>query len=575
MLMIDLKRFSLVTAAWLSILAPVRASETGLIRLTRWEDQAVLMVNHAPGTEYFELHARFQWDREREREGLNPEPLELRVRVPDGRTEGHAIPTEELHARRLTVLVPETSVRNLRRRKSWSGLRSSIQAPESPVSNTLTASIDDFPHPQPPGPRPDPGPFGWGRPLDGRARAQLLPRPNGDGFRFVRILNPSGRPTFYLSIGEASNAQVASRLTGYDPKAGRSDEFALENPAQPAIGLTPARALDFLNALSKSDPARIVYRLPTVEEWNLAARAGKDTPFWWGTAPGYPQGANFLGPEPALAVDSTAPAVPAEGTTSFDPNPWGLFHTFGNVAEWATLTPPAHGFTRLGGHFRTEPEAPLPEVAVEGEATTGPDLYAGLRPGFDLSTETGTALVRRALAGNRLLAGLSVRFDPDRATVTLEGKLPDTTLQRAADRRLAPLWFLAAVENRAVTPELAPGQLATLGSQVAPPRRLTPMGHWLYELRLSVRWTDPLPVRGSEWWVNVYSPHGGHHAHRLASIDPAASPLIVRVDRDWLGGDSQGETAAVDVALSLGAPAPTPGDPRVVSNVVRAGWRGH
>ena len=93
---------------------------------------------------------------------------------------------------------------------------------------------------------------------------------------------------------------------------------------------------------------------------------------------------------------------------------------------------------RLGGHFRTEPATPLPEIAVENDETTGPDPYVGVRPAFDLTAEAGAALLSRALGGDRRLAGLRVAFDPERATATLTGALPESSLRRAADRRHQP-----------------------------------------------------------------------------------------------------------------------------------------
>src|SRR5262249_22231987 len=163
---------------------------------------------------------------------------------------------------------------------------------------------------------------------------------------------------------------------------------------------------------------------------------------WWGIEPTYPAGANFLGTEPALTSDSTASNSPMLRGPRWQRNPWGLLHTFGNVAEWAT--DPAGGTVRLGGHFRTEPTAPRPEVAVADADARGPDPYVGLRPAFDLDATQGAELARQALRGTRELAALAVAFDPDRATARLTGHVADPATRRAADRRLAGLWFLAA-----------------------------------------------------------------------------------------------------------------------------------
>ncbi len=68
-----------------------------------------------------------------------------------------------------------------------------------------------------------------------------------------------------------------------------------------------------------------LYRLPTADEWELAARAGSTDRFWWG-AMLEPADANYL-------------ATTGYGTFSvhsLTPNPWGLYNTVGNVAEWVS-----------------------------------------------------------------------------------------------------------------------------------------------------------------------------------------------------------------------------------------------
>jgi hypothetical protein len=185
--------------------------------------------------------------------------------------------------------------------------------------------------------------------------------------------------------------------------------------------------------------------------------------------------------------------------------------------------------------------------------------------------------VRTALAGNALLAGLAVAYDPERATATLTGTLPAPALRRAADRRLESLWFLAAVENRIETPSLPPGRLAAIGAPLAPARRITPLGRWVYVVPVSVRWGDPLPVHGSEWWVNVY-PHGaqngsGHYAYKLVEGEPNdTSRFDLLIDRGKMTAAGVAVPAPVAVALSLGAPAPLPTDPRVVSDITPIRW---
>ncbi len=548
-------------SALLAILvAPSFAGAAPLpVTLERWQDVAVPVRNPGPGPQLFELVAEVSWD------GAAPQDAAryaIRLTLPDGQETTRAIALDERPgAKQLTVLVPAAAILN--RRPSAILLRAAVidATTGGLVSNGLEAKVTDFPTPKAPGGSGTSTPFGWGTPLPSKDdKAQALPNPGPGGFEYVRIPDADGERAFFLARTEAAVGQVGDLLKGYDPKAGRSDEFTLEDPAQPAVGLNPERSLAALNALGKGDKSGLTYRLPTRAEWLRAAKAGRDAAFWWGDEPTHPDGANFLGDEPALSGDSTAPAAPGDSTPKFEANPWGLAHTFGNVAEWATV--PEGGFARMGGHFRTEPAAPLLDLTVNGPEEIGPDAYVGFRPAFSLTEEAGVRLARKALSGAEF-AGIGVAFDPQRATVTLAGDVPDPATRRKADRRLRSLWFLAAVEDEITSPTIAPDHLALLGAVAGPAKVLTPLARRVIEVPIAVRWADSLPVDGSEWFVNIYGPTGEHSAHALLEPSPGAS-RTVRVLIDPPRGP-------VTAALSLGAPAPSQTDPRIVSNLVPLG----
>ncbi|WP_435015732.1 formylglycine-generating enzyme family protein [Tundrisphaera sp. TA3] len=524
------------------------------VRLIRWAGEGVILPGRG-GEDLIRLVAEARWERG---QAIDSARFALRVALPDGRIQRSAFPVETPPGRsRIDVLVPAAAVRD----RLPSAVRVELAvidaATGNAVSNVLAAGIGAFPRPRGAAKVDDRGPFGWGRPLSEPPR--VLPRPGPDGVRFARIAGDGDVPGFFLATTEATNQQVGRRLPGYDPRAGRSDEFALDGPDQPAIGLTPGKARDYLKALGAADPLHFDYRLPTRAEWLRAARGGNAGPFWWGDQPTHPEGANFLGPEAALEADATADA-----STKYRANPFGLFHTFGNADEWATL--PAGGFARLGGHFRTEPAASPSEVAVVGADALGPDPFVGVRPAFDLPAEVGADLIRKALGTDAALGRVAVAFDPDRAIATLTGPVPDAAARRFAASRLEPLWFLAAVVDRLQTPVVPPGRLARLGPPTAPPRRVGSLGRSAVEVTLPVAWSDPLPVAGSAWWVNVYLPGGGHVAHRLGEPGPGRSNRVaVRVESGRWDGQAGPSRQA---ALSLGAPASTVDNPRIVSDIV-------
>ena len=69
------------------------------------------------------------------------------------------------------------------------------------------------------------------------------------------------------------------------------------------------------------------YQLPSEAQWEYAARAGTESPFWWG---------NDIGEEHAHCFDCKTGLNPRQPTKvgRFKPNAFELFDTAGNVMEW-------------------------------------------------------------------------------------------------------------------------------------------------------------------------------------------------------------------------------------------------
>lgn len=103
------------------------------------------------------------------------------------------------------------------------------------------------------------------------------------------------------------------------------DDLYMEHDTSPVVLVKWDDVFNYAKWLSEQTGHK--YRLPSEAEWEYAASGGKDTPFWWG----YEE-------KPGMAHCFTCgsqldPRKPAK-IGKFQPNPFGLFDTTGNVSEW-------------------------------------------------------------------------------------------------------------------------------------------------------------------------------------------------------------------------------------------------
>lgn len=130
------------------------------------------------------------------------------------------------------------------------------------------------------------------------------------------------KPPEWLEPGGQHNVETGS--SRYYLNLGE----ALTSPDQPIVGVSHGDATDYAKWLSGLTGH--AYRLPSEAEWEMAARAGTKTAFWWGDT--LPED----GVVRAACVgcgsqwDGKSPA-PAD---AFPANPWGLRNVHGNVWEW-------------------------------------------------------------------------------------------------------------------------------------------------------------------------------------------------------------------------------------------------
>lgn len=78
-------------------------------------------------------------------------------------------------------------------------------------------------------------------------------------------------------------------------------------------------------------------RLPTLDEWEIACRAGSSSPYFWGNDMNeISRYGNIWKGRNHLLADSSDGFMYTAPVGSFQPNPWGLYDMYGNVFEFCT-----------------------------------------------------------------------------------------------------------------------------------------------------------------------------------------------------------------------------------------------
>ncbi len=154
------------------------------------------------------------------------------------------------------------------------------------------------------------------------------------GGRFIMgdphsIMTSDERPAHEVTLDSFAIGRYEVSFVQYDAFAqatGRPLPDAVgSRDNHPVINVTWDDAVAYTEWLSAQSGEN--YRLPTEAEWEYAAAAGTQTPYWWGEKPGMNK-ANCFNCSSRWDGRGTAPIG------SFKPNPWGLHNTAGNVMEW-------------------------------------------------------------------------------------------------------------------------------------------------------------------------------------------------------------------------------------------------
>ncbi|TXG35207.1 formylglycine-generating enzyme family protein [Seonamhaeicola maritimus] len=122
-----------------------------------------------------------------------------------------------------------------------------------------------------------------------------------------------------LADGKPNPVVISRPSSPYeDPSKGLGDE-----DMKPTVGLTQYNALSYCRWLYKR--TGVFYRIPTEAEWEFAAKAGTDTPYFFGKKK------KDLD-EYAWFSENANNQLHVVGMKK--PNPNGLYDIYGNVSEW-------------------------------------------------------------------------------------------------------------------------------------------------------------------------------------------------------------------------------------------------
>ncbi len=136
--------------------------------------------------------------------------------------------------------------------------------------------------------------------------------------------------SYAVDVGPVTNAQYAAFLhaTRAETVPEYFDNSDYNQGTQPVVGVSVKDAEAYADWLSAQTGFK--YRLPTEEEWEKAARAGKETIYPWGDdSPADARKANYNG-----NGSFTAPSP--VGAFENGKNDWGLVDMAGNVWEWTS-----------------------------------------------------------------------------------------------------------------------------------------------------------------------------------------------------------------------------------------------
>ncbi|MCF2947360.1 SUMF1/EgtB/PvdO family nonheme iron enzyme [Paraglaciecola aquimarina] len=153
-----------------------------------------------------------------------------------------------------------------------------------------------------------------------------------------------------------------------DDRNWRSPGF-VQTDQSPVVCVSLNDAQAYVDWISKASSQ--AYKLPSESRWEYAARAGKETDYWWGEGVNT-DNANCGWCGSQWSNVSTAPVG------SFERNDFGLFDTVGNVWEWTTSEQNVNSAVVRGGAWNFAPRLARASTRMELDSTFRSN-YIGFR----------------------------------------------------------------------------------------------------------------------------------------------------------------------------------------------------
>lgn len=113
----------------------------------------------------------------------------------------------------------------------------------------------------------------------------------------------------------------------------------------------PVTSISYSDAVAYCHWAAV--RLPTLDEWEVASRAGSNAAYFWGDDRAeIKKYANIWYGRNHLTADSSDGYMYTSPVASFAPNPWGLYDMYGNVFEFCAGELPGKPVNKNVAHAR-------------------------------------------------------------------------------------------------------------------------------------------------------------------------------------------------------------------------------